>query len=148
MFSLFHPLMNKIIAKADISKPLAQKISRSLFVLCTAPFSRGSKVSIDKYDGVVQKYDIWYVKLKNKNRTIFLPTSFIYDKIIEVYDWFFYSYLAWSLLFISSEIFFNLVLETGIKSFIIKIRFLLLIDLLFFNIIDLSILQMINKQID
>lgn len=86
MFSLFSPFTKQIFTKSDISKPLTQKVCKSLFVMYTAPFSKGSKVSIDRFDGVVQSVNLWYVKLKSKGKSVFMPTSFIYDKIIEVYD--------------------------------------------------------------
>lgn len=61
-----------------------QKIYKSFIVLCTAPLSIGRKVSVDRYEGVVQNMGLWYVKLRSRSRQVYIPTSFIYDKIIEV----------------------------------------------------------------
>ncbi len=84
MLNFFNPFRLKILTNTEISKPLYTKLYKSLLALYTVPFSKGDRVSIDKYSGVVQRIDIWYLKLKSQNRYVFIPTSFIYDQTIEV----------------------------------------------------------------
>ena len=76
------------IAKNDatISKPIKEKLFKSVFVMCTAPFKTGSCISVDGYSGTVQSMNLFYVKLKNYRRTIYMPTSNLYDKVIEETD--------------------------------------------------------------
>ena len=71
----------------DVSKTLKDKLYKSAFVYMTRPFSVGSKISIENtngqaYSGNVQDVGILYVKLRDYKRTVYVPTSFIYDKII------------------------------------------------------------------
>jgi hypothetical protein len=82
-FKLLNPFKQNNLTNTEITKPLMQKIYKSVLVLYTAPVYCGRKVVIDKYSGIVQDMNLWYVKLKSKNRSIFIPTSFIYDKVIE-----------------------------------------------------------------
>jgi len=86
MFGLVNPFGKSILSNPEITKPITQKIYRSILVFYTSPLSRGKKVSIDKYQGIVQNIDLWYVKLKSQNKAIYIPTSFIYDQAIEIFD--------------------------------------------------------------
>lgn len=81
---LFNPFKQNNLASSEITKPLVQKIYKSFIVLYTAPLSVGRKISVDRYEGVVQNMNLWYVKLRSRSRHIYIPTSFIYDKIVEV----------------------------------------------------------------
>ena len=85
MFSIFGPL-RKVMSTSDVARPLAQKLFRGLLVLYTAPFSRGDNVVIDKYQGIVQHMDLWYLRLKSHKKYVFLPTSFVYDRVVEVFE--------------------------------------------------------------
>ncbi|ORD94857.1 hypothetical protein ECANGB1_2059 [Enterospora canceri] len=67
---------------ADISKSIREKVYRSLFVYATRPFGLGSRISVENYSGTVAGVNLLYVKLRNRRQTIYVPTSFIYDKII------------------------------------------------------------------
>ncbi|KAL6121471.1 hypothetical protein NUSPORA_01609 [Nucleospora cyclopteri] len=73
------------IARNDNSmgKPIREKLVKSVFVICTAPFSKGNKISVDGYSGTVEGMNLFYLKLRNYKRVIYIPTSFVYDKIIE-----------------------------------------------------------------
>lgn len=84
LLGFFNPLRTSNLANSEITKPLMQKIYKSFIVLYTAPLSIGRKVSVDRYEGVVQNMSLWYVKLKSRSRHIYIPTSFIYDKVVEV----------------------------------------------------------------
>lgn len=84
LLGLFSPFKRTNVPNSVITRPLMQKIYKSFIVLCTAPLSIGKKVSVDRYEGVVQNMSLWYVKLKSRCRHVYIPTSFIYDKIIEV----------------------------------------------------------------
>lgn len=86
MFGFLSPFKQGIISNTEVTKPLSQKIYKSFLMLYSAPFSRGDKIAIDKYEGIVQRMDLWYLKIKSKNRCVFIPTSFIYDKTVEVFD--------------------------------------------------------------
>ncbi|KAI4291605.1 hypothetical protein PAPHI01_0879 [Pancytospora philotis] len=86
MLGLLNVFRRNVIGNPEVSRPLSQKVYRSLLMLYTAPFGRGNKITIDRYTGVVQQMDLWYLKLKSQNKCVFIPTSFIYDKTIEVYE--------------------------------------------------------------
>lgn len=86
MLSFFTPLKRGILNNAEVTRPLSQKIYRSFIMLYTAPFSRGDKITVERYTGVVQRMDVWYLKLKSPNKCVYIPTSHIYDKTIEVYE--------------------------------------------------------------
>ncbi|KAI5151391.1 hypothetical protein ENBRE01_2107 [Enteropsectra breve] len=91
MFSLFklfdHRLFGKkVLGNSDISRPLTQKLYKSMIVLCTSPLKAGTQTSIDKYSGIVKSTSLWYCQLRSKNKRIYIPTSFIYDKIIEIHE--------------------------------------------------------------
>ncbi|ORD97880.1 hypothetical protein A0H76_874 [Hepatospora eriocheir] len=77
----------KLLTKFFIKEPsndLQNKLHKSLFVMLTVPFIRGDSIKIDCFKGSVISMNLFYLKLKNKNNTIYIPTSFIYDKVIEV----------------------------------------------------------------
>lgn len=86
MFKLLNLFRRSVTNNQELTRPLSQKIYRSLLMLYTAPFRNGNKVSIDRYSGVVQRMDLWYVKLRSTGKCIFIPTSFIYDKTIEIIE--------------------------------------------------------------
>lgn len=86
MFGLLRPFKLGIVKNPEVTKPLTQKIFRSLLVLYSAPFSRGDRVAIDRYTGVVQGMGLWYLKVRGAGRVVYIPTSFIYDKTIEVFE--------------------------------------------------------------
>lgn len=86
MFSFFKPFRYGIVKNPEVTKPLTQKVFRSLVVLCSAPFARGDKITVDRYTGVVQRMDLWYLKIRRTGRVVYIPTSFIYDKTIEVFE--------------------------------------------------------------
>ena len=83
LFNFLNPFKQNNLTNSEITKPLMQKIYKSVLVLYTAPVYTGRKVVIDKYSGIVQDMNLWYVKLKSQNRIIFIPTSYVYDKVIE-----------------------------------------------------------------
>lgn len=80
----FNPFNSPNLMTSEITKPLVQKIYKSFIVLYTSPLYVGRKVTIDKYSGCVANANLWYIKLIDKNRSIYIPTSFIYDKIVEI----------------------------------------------------------------
>lgn len=86
LLKFLNPFKQNNVTNSEITKPLMQKIYKSFLVLYTAPIFTGKKVSVDKYSGVVQDINLWYVRLKSNNKAIFIPTSFIYDKVIETQD--------------------------------------------------------------
>ncbi|KAI5168672.1 hypothetical protein PAEPH01_0318 [Pancytospora epiphaga] len=86
MFRFFSPFKRGILSNSEVTRPLSQKIYRSFIMLYTAPFTKGDKITIERYTGVVQRMDIWYLKLKSINKCVYIPTSHIYDKSIEVYE--------------------------------------------------------------
>ena len=86
MFGFLNLFSKNTMVNSEISKPLTQKIYKSFIVLYTASFSIGKKIFVEKYQGIVQNLNLWYLKLKTKNSTVYMPTSFIYDKIIEIYE--------------------------------------------------------------
>lgn len=86
LLGLLNPFRQNNLTNSEITKPLMQKIYKSFIVLYTAPIVKGKKLAIDKYGGVVQSIDLWYLKLKSQHKTIYIPTSFIYDKIVESMD--------------------------------------------------------------
>ncbi len=73
-----------LLVDNSFHKEIQNKILKSAFVLFTVPFKRGNKVKIDKYSGSVQSINLFYMKLNNRSRNIYIPTSFIFDEIIEV----------------------------------------------------------------
>lgn len=86
MLWFLSPLKAGVIGNPEVTRPLTQKIYRSLIMLYTSPFGRGDKILVDRYQGVVQGMGMWYLRLKSSNKTVFIPTSFIYDKPIELFD--------------------------------------------------------------
>lgn len=86
MFKFLRLFKAGVANNTEVTKPLTQKIYKSFLVLYTAPFARGSKIAVEKYQGVVQGMDLWYLKLKAQNRCIFIPTSYVYDKTVEVFE--------------------------------------------------------------
>lgn len=83
-FHFLNPFKQNNVSSSEITRPLMQKIYKSFIVLYTAPISKGMKVDIDKYGGMVHSIDIWYCKLSSKNEYVYIPTSFIYDKVIKI----------------------------------------------------------------
>lgn len=84
MFKFLSPFRRGAFSNTDVAKSLYQKLYKSLLVLYTVPFNKGDRVFIDKYNGIVQKIDLWYIRLKSQNKFVFVPTSFIYDQPIEI----------------------------------------------------------------
>lgn len=82
--NFLNPFKPNSPSNTEVAKPLVQKIYKSFIVLYTSPISKGMKVGIDKYGGMVQNIDLWYCKLSSKGEFIYIPTSFIYDKVIRV----------------------------------------------------------------
>lgn len=81
---LFNPFKQHNLTSTEITKPLMQKIYKSLIVLYTSPITTNQNITIDRYAGTVKSVNLWYVTLVSKQKRIYIPTSFIYDKIIEV----------------------------------------------------------------
>ncbi|OQS53733.1 hypothetical protein EHP00_753 [Ecytonucleospora hepatopenaei] len=71
---------------ADLTKVLKDKMYKSAFVYITKPFAVGSKITIEgnssSYSGTVEDVNLFYVKLREYRKETFVPTSFIYDKVI------------------------------------------------------------------
>jgi len=86
ILKLLNPFKQNNLTNSEITKPLMQKIYKSALVLYTSPLQVGKKIAVDRYAGVVQNINLWYIKLQSNRRSIFIPTSFIYDKIIETQD--------------------------------------------------------------
>ena len=86
LLKFFNPFRQNNLTTSEITKPLMQKIYKSILVLYTSPIQIGKKITVDKYAGVVRYINLWYVKLQTNKRSIFIPTSFIYDKVIETQD--------------------------------------------------------------
>ncbi len=86
LLKFLNPFKQNNLANSEITKPLMQKIYKSILVLYTSPIQTGKKIAVDRYSGVVKDINLWYVKLQTSKRSIFIPTSFIYDKIIETQD--------------------------------------------------------------
>lgn len=89
--TISNTVSNTVTNNAEVTKPLSQKIFKSIFTLYTAPFGRGDNISIEKYSGIVQYMNMWYVKISTTTnskykKSIYIPTSYIYDKTIEVYE--------------------------------------------------------------
>lgn len=74
-------------SNTDLTKVLKEKVFRSAFVYTTRPFALGNKITIEgqgnqTYSGTVTDINLLYVRLHDYKREIYIPTSFIYDKII------------------------------------------------------------------
>lgn len=84
LFSLTGALVPAMFSSdnKEISKSIRDKLYKSVVVLTTRPFSIGSLISIEGYSGKVENINLMYVKLRSYKRSIYIPTSFIYDKII------------------------------------------------------------------
>jgi len=85
--NFINPFKRQNLANTEITKPLMQKIYKSLIVLYTSPISLNQTVAVDRYSGKVKSINLWYTTLVSKHKRIYIPTSFIYDKIIEVDGW-------------------------------------------------------------
>lgn len=70
----------------DIQKSIKGRLYKSFLVYFTKPFTYGSKICIDRYCGRVQSINLMYIELKDYKKTIYIPTSFVYDKVIIKYD--------------------------------------------------------------
>lgn len=68
-----------------VSKNILENFCKSIVVLGTYPLEKGDKVSVDKYDGILKDYNFWFVTLKKKNSTVFIPTSRVYNTVYEIH---------------------------------------------------------------
>lgn len=81
---LLNPFRQSSLTASEVARPLVQKIYKSFIVLYTSPLCPGRRVTIDKYAGCVGSVNLWYVKLVSKHRSVYIPTSFVYDRVVEV----------------------------------------------------------------
>ncbi|EOB14028.1 hypothetical protein NBO_41g0004, partial [Nosema bombycis CQ1] len=61
-----------------------ENICKSVIVLSTYPLEEGDKVTVDKYNGILKDYNFWFLTLKKKNSTVYIPTSKVYNSVYEV----------------------------------------------------------------
>lgn len=81
-----NPFLYSTPTSTEVTKPLISKFFKSFVVFYTSPLEMGSKVAVDRHSGIIRNMNIWYVELKAKGRRTFIPTSFFYDKVIEIFD--------------------------------------------------------------
>lgn len=74
------------LLKGEFVKPLGQKVYRSLAVVATAPWKRGSHVRVEGCEGVVRSAGLWFVCLRSVGRAVYVPTSYFYDKPVTIYE--------------------------------------------------------------
>lgn len=81
----------KIAFAAALLKPsslvlpsfLIDNIYRGVVALAVRPFDVGDKIKVDKYDGVVKSVSLWYLTLERGKGYVFIPTSHVYNTVIE-----------------------------------------------------------------
>lgn len=67
-----------------LPKTLIDNFYKGMVALTTRPFDVGDKIRIDKYDGVVKDINFWYLKLDKGKGYVFIPTSHVYNAVIEL----------------------------------------------------------------
>ncbi|AFM98942.1 hypothetical protein KMI_11g17290 [Encephalitozoon hellem] len=65
-------------------KVLSDNLYKGAMALATCPFGVGDKIKIDKYDGVVKNISFWYVMLERGKGYVFIPTSHMYNTVVEL----------------------------------------------------------------
>lgn len=69
-----------------LCKNIMENVCKSIIVLGTYPLEIGDKVTVDKYDGILKDYNFWFLTLKKKGSTIFIPTSRVYGSVYEIHE--------------------------------------------------------------
>jgi hypothetical protein len=69
-----------------LPKTVVDNFYKSLVALSTRPFEVGNRIKIDRYDGVVKDVNFWYLTLEKSRGYVFIPTSHVYDSVIELYE--------------------------------------------------------------
>ncbi|CAD27019.1 hypothetical protein [Encephalitozoon cuniculi GB-M1] len=68
-----------------VPKVLTDNLYKGAVALATRPFDVGDRVKVDKYDGVVKDVSLWYVMLERGKGYVFIPTSHIYNAVVELF---------------------------------------------------------------
>lgn len=66
-------------------KVLSDNLYKGAMALATCPFGVGDRIKIDKYDGVVKNISFWYVMLERGKGYVFIPTSHVYNTVVEMF---------------------------------------------------------------
>lgn len=59
---------------------------KTVYVLSFSPFRIGDKIRVNNKEGVVENIDMQFVVLKNKKCKIFIPTSTVYNSVLEIVE--------------------------------------------------------------
>lgn len=86
-------IIPKLALAAAILKPsslilpsgLIDNFYKSMVALATHPMGTGDRVKIDKHDGVVKNISFWYLTLERPKGYVFIPTSHVYNTVIETF---------------------------------------------------------------
>jgi hypothetical protein len=87
-------LIPKLVLSLAILKPstlvlpktIVDNFYKSIVALSTRPFEVGNRIKIDRYEGVVRNVSFWYLTLEKSRGYVFIPTSHVYDSVIELYE--------------------------------------------------------------
>lgn len=87
-----YTISTKIVLATALLKPsalapptsLIDNLYKGTVALSTKPFTIGSTIKIDKYDGVVRNMNIWYLTLERSKGYVYIPSSHVYNSVIEV----------------------------------------------------------------
>lgn len=66
-------------------KVLTDNFYKGAMAFATCPFGVGDKIKIDKYDGTVRDVNFWYVTLERGKGYAFIPTSHVYNAVVELF---------------------------------------------------------------
>lgn len=69
----------------NITQHFQNIIYRSLMTYISCPFTKGSIISINGHYGKVKKINLMYLELESNNKTIYIPTSILFNQIIVKY---------------------------------------------------------------
>lgn len=69
----------------NITQHFQNIIYRSLMTYISCPFTKGSLISVNGHLGRVKKITLMYLELENNDKTIYIPTSILFNQIIVKY---------------------------------------------------------------
>lgn len=76
--------ISAMLVPLSFRKDFLLSFFKTIYTLTFSPFRVGDRVKINNSEGIVENFDLRFIALKNRKSKNFIPTSIVYNNVLEI----------------------------------------------------------------